>query len=68
LVTTRKGKAGTAQINYSVTGGVQVVSQLPQFVGAVDWLTLMNENSMHNITNPTITFPQTLIDHIKTER
>jgi len=62
LVTTRKGKSGIAQINYSFTSGMQMASKYPTLAGAVDWMTLINESSMHNINNPTITYPQAIID------
>lgn len=49
LVTTKKGKKGSLEINYSGTYGWQVPSGLPKAVGAVDFMTLANELSMHNV-------------------
>jgi TonB-linked SusC/RagA family outer membrane protein len=48
LVTTKKGKAGTLQLTYSGTIGLQVPSGLPKPVGATDYMTLSNQESMHN--------------------
>jgi TonB-linked SusC/RagA family outer membrane protein len=62
LVTTKRGKKGQISINYNVTAMQQVVNQQPQLTSAVQYLTLMNQMSMHNINAPIQTFPQSLID------
>lgn len=62
LVTTKKGQKGQVAITYNMTGMQQVVNQQPVLTNAVQYLTLMNQASMHNINNPVLTFPQTLID------
>lgn len=49
LVTTKKGKKGTVELNYSGTVGLQVPSGLPKPVGAIDYMTLFNENLQHNV-------------------
>src|SRR5690606_1405936 len=43
LITTKRGKTGTVELNYSGNYGLQRPSGLPKTVGAVDWLTLVNE-------------------------
>ncbi|MBS1606984.1 MAG: SusC/RagA family TonB-linked outer membrane protein, partial [Bacteroidetes bacterium] len=65
LITTKRGKAGASQINYTVTGGLQAISNYPKLVDAVQWMTLINESTMHNIANPTITYPDSLINLYK---
>jgi TonB-linked SusC/RagA family outer membrane protein len=57
LVTTKKGKKGHVSINYNVTGTLQVVNQQPTETNPVQWLTLMDQLSMHNINGPNLTFP-----------
>ncbi|MDB5116517.1 MAG: TonB-linked outer membrane protein SusC/RagA family [Mucilaginibacter sp.] len=53
LVTTKKGKAGTSQITYSATVGIQHQSGLQSVLDATDYMTLINENTRHNVNNPT---------------
>jgi TonB-linked SusC/RagA family outer membrane protein len=48
LITTKKGKSGSLQLEYSGTMGSQVASGLPKGVDAVQYMTLANELSMHN--------------------
>jgi len=48
LVTTKKGKTGTLELTYSGSFGSQVPSGLPKPVNAVDYMTLRNQQSMHN--------------------
>lgn len=63
LITTKKGNKGAATINYSGTMTWQVPSNFPHLVGAVDWMTLKNELSMHNVDNQgNITYSQEQID------
>jgi TonB-linked SusC/RagA family outer membrane protein len=49
LVTTKKGKKGSIELNYSGTYGFEVPSGLPKSVGAIDYMTLVNENQLHNV-------------------
>jgi TonB-dependent SusC/RagA subfamily outer membrane receptor len=49
LVTTKKGKKGSLELNYSGTYGFQVPSGLPKAVGAIDFMTLVNEQLLHNV-------------------
>jgi TonB-linked SusC/RagA family outer membrane protein len=61
LVTTKKGKKGQLSITYTVTGTDQVINKQPQEASAVQWMTLTNEMSMHNINGPTLIFQPSLI-------
>ncbi|MBB5396118.1 TonB-dependent receptor [Mucilaginibacter sp. AK015] len=56
LVTTKKGKKGALELNYTANYGLQVPIKFPETVGAVDWMTLVNEKSMHNVNGGTITY------------
>jgi TonB-dependent SusC/RagA subfamily outer membrane receptor len=49
LITTKRGKKGTLELNYSGTYGWQKPSGLPKAVGAIDYMTLANELLMHNV-------------------
>lgn len=65
LVTTKKGSKGHVEINYNLTSMLQVVNQQPATTNAVQYLTLMDQQSMHNIDNPVLTFPLSMIDQYK---
>jgi len=49
IVTTKKGKKGTVELNYSGTYGWQVPAYMPKPVGALDFMTLVNEQLLHNV-------------------
>lgn len=51
LITTRKGSKKPAEITYSGNITWQVPSNFPKLLDAVDWMTLFNERSMHNVDN-----------------
>lgn len=53
LITTKKGEDGKINLNYSGSVTWQMPSNFPDLADAVDWMTLYNERSMHNIDNPT---------------
>lgn len=53
LVTTKKGKKGTLKLNYNGIYGLQFPSRLPKPVGIYDYMTLVNEQRMHNINGGT---------------
>lgn len=53
LITTKKGKAGTIDLNYSGNYQWQRPSNFPKLVDAVDWMMLYNERSAHNVDNST---------------
>lgn len=52
LVTTKKGKVGTSQITYSATFGVQRETGAQTALNATEFMTLINEKTKHNISNP----------------
>jgi TonB-linked SusC/RagA family outer membrane protein len=56
IVTTKKGKKGTVDLNYSGTYGWQIPSYMPKPVGAVDYMTLANELSMHQVNGGNLTY------------
>jgi len=47
LITTKKGKSGDLQLSYSGTYGWQVPSGLPKPVNATDYMTLVNQQALH---------------------
>ena len=47
LITTKKGKPGTLQLSYTGTYGWQVPSGLPKPVNATDFMTLVNQQALH---------------------
>jgi TonB-linked SusC/RagA family outer membrane protein len=57
LITTKKGAREKSEINYSGNYGWQIPSGFPDMVNAIDYMTLTNEKSMHNINNPVLTYP-----------
>lgn len=61
LITTKRGKKGTMELNYSGSYGWQVPIKFPQSVNAVDWMTLVNEKSMHNANGGIITYDSAAI-------
>lgn len=54
LITTKKGKAGTSELRYEVTTGVQRSSGMPAVAGAVDWMTLRNEQAFRVLDGPLV--------------
>lgn len=53
LITTKKGKKGKVSLNYNGTYGLQFPSRLPKPVGIFDYMTLVNEQRMHNVNGGT---------------
>ncbi len=49
LVTTKKGKRGVMELNYTGTYGVQIPTGFPKSSNAVEYMTLVNELNMHNV-------------------
>ncbi|MEO6915551.1 MAG: TonB-dependent receptor [Chitinophagaceae bacterium] len=56
LITTKKGKNGTLELNYSGNYGLQVPSGLPNSVDAIGYMTLANERSMNNVNGGRTSF------------
>ncbi len=52
LITTKKGKSGKTELNYSYNLGMQQPLGLPQPADAITQMTLMNEKTMTNFNNP----------------
>ncbi len=48
LITTKRGKAGSLQLSYTGTYGWQVPSGLPKPVDALQYMTLVNQQALHN--------------------
>lgn len=64
LITTKKGRSGTLSLTYTGTYGWQVPSGLPKSVNATQYMTLVNEQSMHNSNGGRITYtPQDFADY-----
>jgi TonB-linked SusC/RagA family outer membrane protein len=53
LITTKKGKKGQLKLEYNGVYGLQFPSRLPKPVGIFDYMTLVNEQRMHNINGGT---------------
>jgi TonB-linked SusC/RagA family outer membrane protein len=53
LITTKKGKRGQLKLNYNGLYGWQFASRLPKPVGIFDYMTLVNEQRMHNVNGGT---------------
>jgi TonB-linked SusC/RagA family outer membrane protein len=56
LITTKKGKPGTLQLSYTGTYGWQVPSGLPKPVNATDFMTLVNQQALHNANGGTLVY------------
>jgi TonB-linked SusC/RagA family outer membrane protein len=56
LITTKKGREGILQLNYSASVGAQVPSGLPKPVDAIQYMTLSNQLSMHNANGGRIVY------------
>jgi len=64
LITTKKGKKGALQLDYSGTFGSQVPSGLPKPVDAVQYMTLVNQQSLHQANGGHIVYtPQDFADY-----
>lgn len=56
LITTKKGTKDKLELQYSGNIGWQIPSGLPKTVNAIDYMTLRNEKTMHNIDKPQLSF------------
>ncbi len=66
LITTKKGKAGHVELEYSGNMGWQNPTGSPKSVSAVDWMTLKNESNMRNINGGIPSFSQEEINDYRT--
>ncbi|MEN7550162.1 SusC/RagA family TonB-linked outer membrane protein [Rapidithrix thailandica] len=55
LVTTKRGKAGKTTVSYNGQVGFQMPTRLPEFLGAYDYATLLNEARTNADKNPAYT-------------
>ncbi|GHT45343.1 SusC/RagA family TonB-linked outer membrane protein [Bacteroidia bacterium] len=62
LVTTKNGAKGKLNLSYSGNLSLQVPSNFPDLGDAVDWMTLVNERTMHNADNPNRPYSDAQID------
>lgn len=62
LITTKKGKSGNAELEYSGNFGWQNPTGSPKSVSAADWMTLKNEKSMRNVNGGVPLFTQDEIE------
>lgn len=62
LITTKKGKSGNAELEYSGNFGWQNPTGSPKSVSAADWMTLKNEKSMRNVNGGLPLFTQDEIE------
>ena len=59
LITTKHGKSGALQLEYSGTFGMQVPSGLPKPVNATEYMTLVNQENMHNANGGKLVYTPT---------
>ncbi|MEO5562388.1 MAG: SusC/RagA family TonB-linked outer membrane protein, partial [Chitinophagaceae bacterium] len=65
LITTKKGKRGEMQLSYVGTYGVQTPVGFPKSSNAVDYMTLVNEKSMHNVNGGTRIYTDAQIEEYR---
>ncbi|MDR1202405.1 MAG: TonB-dependent receptor, partial [Tannerellaceae bacterium] len=65
LITTKRGELGKINFSYSGNMSWQMPSNFPDLGNAVDWMTLYNERSMHNVDNPTRPYTDAQIDEYR---
>lgn len=56
LITTKRGKKGTLQLNYSGNFGLQFPSGMPKPLDAIGYMTLVNQQQLHNVNGGQITY------------
>jgi TonB-linked SusC/RagA family outer membrane protein len=66
LVTTKRGAGNKIELNYSGTYGWQIPSGLPATVNAEQYMTLRNEQSMHNVNGGSPIFNDQQFDDYRT--
>lgn len=57
LITTKKGKSGHVELDYSGNVGWQNPTGSPKSASAADWMTLKNEKAMRNLYGGVLAFP-----------
>lgn len=62
LITTKKGKEGSLELEYSGNVGWQNPTGSPKSASAADWMVLKNEKAMHNLEGGVRPYTQEQID------
>lgn len=62
LITTKRGERNRTKVEYNMYYGIQVPSEVLKPVGAVDRMTLFNEKTMRDLTNPTLKYTDEQIE------
>ncbi|HEY4338126.1 MAG TPA: SusC/RagA family TonB-linked outer membrane protein, partial [Puia sp.] len=62
LITTKRGKSGSLQLAYTGTYGWQVPTGLPKPVNAIDYMTLVNQQALHNANGGILSYTQADFD------
>ena len=65
LITTKKGKRGALELNYVGTYGWQIPTGFPKSSNAVEYMTLVNEMSMHNVNGGTRVYTDAQIEEYR---
>ncbi len=65
LVTTKKGSRRSLELNYVGTYGVQIPTGFPKSSNAVEYMTLVNELSMHNVNGGTRVYTDAQIEEYR---
>jgi TonB-linked SusC/RagA family outer membrane protein len=65
LITTKKGKRGTLELNYTGTYGVQIPTGFPKSANAVEYMTLVNELNMHNVNGGSRPYTEAQIEEYR---
>ncbi len=64
LITTKRGKSGTSNINYSYEYGIEKPTQMPTYTGAVQYMQYANEQKWNDNNNVGTQFPVFAQDYI----
>src|SRR5882757_4861561 len=59
LITTKKGRSGSLQLSYTGTYGLQVPSGLPKPVNATQYMTLVNQQALHQANGGVLVYTPT---------
>lgn len=65
LITTKKGSNEKLELNYTSNYGWQMPSGLSKTVGAIDYMTLSNEKSMHNVNGGSLRYSDADLDQYR---
>ncbi|MCO5238690.1 MAG: TonB-dependent receptor [Chitinophagaceae bacterium] len=65
LVTTKRARSGKFELGYSYEYGMRKPTRTPKYVGAVDFMTFINERNWNDAGNTGSEFPTYAEDHIK---